>query len=589
MTTSEVRVHNGRTELWIDGVLEPAMAYITYFDERTCCQDFARAGYTIFSVGASFTELPINPRSGFCPHDGVGIFQKKGKPDYSLFEENVRRILQACPNAKIFPRVYVSMPQWWVEENPDEVCTTVLGAKREALYSRKYREDGGAFLRQLIAHIQASSYADHIIGYQIAGGGTQEWFHFDSNGSLSGCTRDCYRAYPGVDPSAEVPDHNRVKVPGLLDTEMQKYLEFTAFEIGNTIAHFAKIAKECVEHKQIVGAFYGYSQSMFDVFQGNIGASVLLNCPDVDFFCAPVSYIKSRAMGIDWGDLCAGESIRKHGKLYFVENDIRTCLTDYPGNCRPSADPEKKYNSPLWLGPPTVEQSVWAIRKAFARQYTHANAMWWFDMWGGWYACPEMMEQMAFFRQLVEDFTFSDRPTDRSQVVVLCDEKLPFRLGKEDPCVAIQQTVRDNMGATGIPSDALILEDYEDCIYYDGVLFAFPEAFDTPEVAKVKAFLKQHNIPFAQVTLQDAAIDGAGLRKYLLDLGMHCYCDTGDVIYCGNGLLAVHTLTAGEKTIRLPRKYLCTEFYGDGVYETDTLQITCRQYETKMFRLQEIT
>ena len=170
---------------------------------------------------------------------------------------------------------------------------------------------------------------------------------------------------------------------------------------------------------------------------------------------------------------------------------------------------------------------------------------------------------------------------------MLCDEKLPFRLGMEDPCVAIQQTVRDNMGATGIPSDALILEDYEDCVHYDAVLFPFPKEFDSPEVAKVKAFLKAHNIPFAQVTLDDAAIDGAGLRKYLLDLGIHCYCDTGDVIYCGNGLLAIHALEAGEKTIHLPKKCHCKDLYGDGVWETDTLQITCNQYETKLFALQE--
>ena len=118
------------------------------------------------------------------------------------------------------------------------------------------------------------------------------------------------------------------------------------------------------------------------------------------------------------------------------------------------------------------------------------------------------------------------------------------------------------------------------------MLFAFPADFDTPEVAKIKDFLKQKNIPYAQVSAQDYAIDADGLRKYLLDLGMHCYCDTGDVIYCGNGILAIHAATAGEKTIHLPEKYRCTELYGDAVCETDILQITCRQHETKLFRLE---
>lgn len=587
LPTSEVKVNNGRVELWVNGVREPAMAYITYFEENGRYDDFARAGYTIFSANASFTGLPSNPRTLFAANSGIGIFDKKGQPDYGRFEEKIYKIIKACPNAKIFPRVYVSMPQWWVEENPGEVCTTKRGHHREALYSRKFRETGGEMLRQFIAHVRASDYAQHIIGYQIAGGATQEWFHLDSNGSLSACTESCYREYPGVAPDAKVPDHNRVQVSGLLDEELQKYLEFTCFDIGNTISYLAHIAKECVEHKQIIGAFYGYSQSMFRVFEGNIGAQVLLNCPDVDFISAPLSYIKQRAMGIDWGDLCAGESIRKHGKLYFIENDIRTCFSDYPGKVRPESDPEKKMTNALWQGPPTIEGSVMAIRKGFARQFTHSNAMWWFDMWGSWYACDEMMAEMKRYLQIMAEFTESDKETTRAQVVVLCDEKLPFRLGGEDPCVKIQETVRDNMGATGIPSDALILEDYEDCVYYDGVLFPFPAEFDSDEVRKVKAFLQEKKIPYVQVTTEDKEIDGAGLRKYLVDMGMHCYCDTGDVIYCGNGLLCIHAATAGEKTIRLPKVYTCRDIYSGETEKTDTLQVNCCLHETKLFKLDD--
>ena len=477
------------------------------------------------------------------------------------------------------------MPQWWVDENPNEVCTTRRGDHREALFSRKFRQTGREMLQEFIAHVHASDYADHIIGYQIAGGATQEWFHFDSNGSRSGCTPQCFREYVG-DPEVQVPDHSLADINGVIENPlMQKYLEFISFDIANTVAYFAKTVKECVDGKQIVGAFYGYSQSMFRMFEGNIGASVLLNCPDVDFFCAPNSYIKNRAMGIDWGDLCAGESIRAHKKLYFVENDIRTCFTDYPGNIRPNVDPWQKYNTSVWLGPPTMEQSVWAVRKAFARQYTHSNAMWWFDMWGGWYDSPELMAEMRRFREIVADFTRSDAPATRAQVAVLCDEKLPFRVGSVHPCVAIQQTVRDNIGNTGIPTDAYIMEDYKECVHYDGVMIPFPAEFDNAETLRVKAFLKQNNIPFKQVMLEDHAIDNNGLRQLLVELGAHCYCDTGDVIYCGNGLLAIHAATAGEKTIRLPEVCILTDMDTGAEQTTDTLQIVCKQFETKLFWL----
>ena len=584
MMTSKIEYRNGRAELVIDGVREPAMAYITYFDEHTHCADFAKVGYKLFSVGAAFTGLPINPRTGFTPACGPGIFDVKDKPDYRAFEENVRAIIAACPDARIFPRVYVSMPQWWVDENPDEVCTTKHGDRREALYSRKFRQTGAEFLREFIAHVHASDYSEHIIGYQIAGGATQEWFHFDSNGSRSPCTERCFREYTG-NPSAKVPDHSLADVSGLIAPEMQIYLEFISFEIANTVAYFAKTVKECVGYRQIVGAFYGYSQSMFRMFEGNIGASVLLNCPDVDFFCAPNAYFKNRALGFDWGDLCAGESIRAHKKLYFVENDIRTCFTDYPGNIRDNVDPWQKYNTSVWLGPPTMEQSVWAVQKAFARQFTHSNAMWWFDMWGGWYASPELMGQMETFLRLAAENLQANTPATRSQVVVLCDEKLPFRLGSKDPCVEIQQTVRDTMGATGIPSDALIMEDYRECVHYDAVLIPFPADFDTEETRNAKAFLRKQGIPYVQLTRADSAIDAADLRGRLVDIGAHCYCDTGDVIYCGNGLLAIHAATAGEKTINLPRVCKLQDLTTGETQTTHRLLTTCQEFETKLFIL----
>ncbi len=585
MVTSKIESYNGRSVLVVDGVREPAMAYITYFDEHTRCADFAKVGYKLFSVGAAFTELPINPRTGFTPVYGQGIFDVKGKPDYREFEENVRTIIKGCPDAKIFPRVYVSMPQWWADENPNEVCTTRRGDHREALFSRKFRQTGAEMLREFIAHVHASDYAENIIGYQIAGGATQEWFHFDSNGSLSPCSLECFREYVG-DPAVQVPEHSLTDVSGIIESPlMQKYLEFISFEIGNTIAHFAKTVKQCVDYKQIVGAFYGYSQSMYRMFEGNIGASVLLNCPDVDFFCAPNSYFKSRAMGNDWGDLCAGESIRAHKKLYFAENDIRTCFADYPGKIRPNVDPWLKYDTAVWLGPPTMEQSVWAVRKAFARQYTHCNAMWWFDMWGGWYDSDELMGEMKRFREITADFTLSDAPGTRAQVVVLCDEKLPFRLGSQDPCVKIQETVRDNMGGTGIPSDALIMEDYRECVHYSGVLIPFPAEFDTDETRQAKAFLQEKGIPFVQLTQADFAIDSNELRRRLVAVGIHCYCDTGDVIYCGNGLLAIHAATAGEKTVHLPKTCAVKDMNTGAEQTTDTLVLTCKQYETKLFYL----
>lgn len=589
MVESRVEFENGRVNLVIGGKCEPACAYITYFDERSHCDDFAKEGYEIFSLCASFSGLPLNSVTGYSPL--FGIYDIKGKPDYSRFDSNVRKIIESCPNAKIFPRVRVSMPLWWVEENENEVCQSPILYKREALFSDKFRQDGANMLREFIAHIHASDYAEHIIGYQIAGGGTEEWFHFDVKGSLCSKSKEKFneylsRRYPGEQSAeVEVPDYALFSGEGVITEKIvQRYLEFICFSVAETVAYFAKVVKECVDYKQIVGTFFGYVQDIPHPLRGSIGLNELLDCPEIDFFCSPNSYVDMRALGMDWGEHSAGESIKQHGKMYFLENDIRTCLSDVPNNCRPGVDPEGKYTSKLWLGPDTVEQSVWAVRKAFARQITHANALWWFDMWGGWYACDELMKEMRDSLDVMKAVTMTERKTTRSSVAVLFDEKYPFRVGLADKNFTIQIKVHNRLGNTGMTFDAFLTEDYRQSVNYEAVLLPFPEEYNTEEIIQIKAFLMENNIPFVQLTVDDYEITADELKQRLKCAGVHCYCESGDVVYHGNGYLAIHAATEGKKVIQLPNKSRIVPLNEKGeTVISDRFEIEMREYETLMF------
>jgi len=591
MIDSRVEFENGRVNLYIDGKRETACAYITYFDERSHCEDFAKEGYEIYSLCASFSGLPLNSITGFSPL--FGIYDVKGQPDYSHFDRNVRQIIAACPTAKIFPRVRVSMPRWWTEEHPDDICITPLGDKREALFSDAFREDGAAMLREFIAHIHASDYAEHIIGYQIAGGGTEEWFHFDEKGSLSGCSEQMFNEYlqahglAGKEEHFSVPEAVHYDKEGPIeDLRTQKYLEFVCFSVAETIAHFAHVVKECVQHRQIVGVFFGYVQEITNPLRGSIGLKTMLECSDIDFHCSPVSYFGMRSLGVDWGEHAAGESIKQHGKLYFLENDIRTCLTDIPEHCRPGIDPMLKYSAKIWYGPDTVEGSLWAMRKSFARQLVHANALWWFDMWGGWYADPDLTAETRLCLKLMQEQTAAGGPTDRSHIAVLFDEKFPFRIGRNDPCFSMQHNLHNRLGSTGMTFDAFITEDYEQSVHYQAVLFPFPAEFDTEEIAKIKAFLNEKHIPYVQLTKEDADPNPDSLRSRLLAAGVHCYCSTGDVVYHGSGFLCIHAAAAGKKTITLPEAAKITSIAPAGeAFTAREFEVEMQAFETLLFRV----
>ena len=76
---------------------------------------------------------------------------------------------------------------------------------------------------------------------------------------------------------------------------MQRYQsELTA----DTIAMFARAAKEATEGRSLVGAFYGYTMELSNngpralANSGHLALAKLLECPDLDMIHAPISYFE---------------------------------------------------------------------------------------------------------------------------------------------------------------------------------------------------------------------------------------------------------------------------------------------------------
>ena len=81
MLRSEIINGGGAPRLSIDGKITTAIAYTTYFEERSAYLDFIKAGYRIFFVNVAMTKLPINSHeTGFTPFR-VGVFDEEGKED----------------------------------------------------------------------------------------------------------------------------------------------------------------------------------------------------------------------------------------------------------------------------------------------------------------------------------------------------------------------------------------------------------------------------------------------------------------------------------------------------------------------------
>ncbi len=112
---------------------------------------------------------------------------------FELFREEAEALLRVVPDAYIMLRIGMHPSPEWCEQNPDETLSYSDGLKRKmslftesyvadypamySLASEKWRHDAGEALKATVNKVKKLPYADRIIGYFFAAGGTSEWYY----------------------------------------------------------------------------------------------------------------------------------------------------------------------------------------------------------------------------------------------------------------------------------------------------------------------------------------------------------------------------------------------------------------------------
>lgn len=587
---SEVRDCGGVPTLFVNGEAYPSVAYMTYFEQFNDYENFTEAGYSFFSVPVLFSGRWINA-SADTPTFKKGIFDIKGSPDFSLFDEAIEKILAVCPDALIFPRVNISMPEWWEKENPDDVNIKSDGTTcRESMYSSKWREDAAEMLREFADYVNASKYAPYIVGYQIAGGNTEEWFHFDANAGYCKNAEKSFNEflkeyYPDSDFNG-LPDIGKLKKSGNYhkDEHLARFLEYASFAIADAITYFASVVKEETGANVVVGTFYGYSLEVTTPLNGTHALKVLLDDKNIDFICSPCSYIGSRDADSDWTEMFPADSVRLHGKMCFQECDIRTNLTQFICEKDPALDPNRVYTASIWKGPDTKEESVANIRKAFCRQLIKGNALWWFDMWGGWFADSEMMDEMKAYRDIYAESLGDANRKGKAEVAVFVDES-GYKYMTDCALRDAVYAQRKALGLMGTPYDMYDVFDFESvCDNYKAVIFM--SSAKTENLKNAVSICKEKNLPFIMSTALKKDFSVKELRSFCEANGVRIYCETDDIVYVNDNFAAIHAVTDGEKIISLDGEKTIRKIIPEEKETTvsDTIKIKMENGETVLFR-----
>ncbi len=499
----------------------PLYAYMTYQPPKGCYEPFLDAGVKLMIVSVYAGDRGINPHSAIRPFR-PGFMTTPGEYDFRHLEEDLKIATCGRKPGEVYVllRVMLEMPLWWEEAHPEARCLDASGTPLHCSFSSaEWLDASEAAIRALHEWLEKSGWSDYIAGYHLAGGSTEEYIrpklHEYQLCDYSACSRAHFcrwlaEQYAGVEAlnaawgtaltdfaqaSIPTPVQRRYYRKGAFrdpaaEQQVIDHARFISEELVAFVGELATRAKAICDGQKLVGAFYGYT-SINDPNIGHNAVGKLLACEAVDFLASPFCYTKARDITVDWPFQGPIESTMLHGKPWFTEADVRTCLSRPLSQCMTFADPEANplYDLPVWWGPKTVELSVSQMARAYARVFTHGSAIWWFDMWGGWYDDDAMMDFHRFARQHYEEATFApaeSAPGLGAQLAVFVDKDALNGIGCGYQMVAEQLEALTSLGA---PFDVYVMSDFtavDPAPYRMALLLSPATALDAVALARWK-------------------------------------------------------------------------------------------------------
>lgn len=424
---AEIRSFGGAPAVFLDGKPTTALMHWTRNPQSADTILFRNEGIHFYSfMGNLAVPAPEGtPEEELEFHDG-------GLPRMLLTPENIDKLMTRLvaddPEIKILPRIIMNPPVWWEKRHPEERMRfysypkrCYVDGPRASLASDSWRETWEKRLAETVRHFEAK-WSEYIFGYHTGLGhcGEHDYMWWDNAadfspmhhrvflrwleakykniGELNRAWRSEFRSFAEIPVTDAVRfDQAGPRTPALFLPEKEQDLidfqEFCSDLMADTLLNEARVVKQTLREcgsTKLFGAFYGYVNLVANSSQTTVGHSALnrvLESPDVDFLCGPLSYGARQAGGAALHQMIPG-AITLHNKLFFSEDDTGTHL--YPG-------PHHGYL------PEDAATACHMFRRNFAATWSSGGTQWWMDLYGsGWFLDPALGAEFRLEREFAE-------------------------------------------------------------------------------------------------------------------------------------------------------------------------------------------
>lgn len=390
--------------------------------------------------------------------------------DYTLTDHYLELLFSHAPDVLYLPRVKLNVPAGWCEAHPEDVFVYAEGPRKleeikaligteahgshppkptdllaqQSFSSQQWISDASEALRRFIDHVEASPWADRIIGYHLAygtAGETTQWGTWDSNPRHKGdygisATKAFleyaekrgkhYDAVPPIDERFYIEKDGishryHVGTPTLdqlfFHTEQDEqsilYSEFTRDMNMDALEAFCKVAKDKVPQK-VVGVFHGYiTEPENCANMQHTGFDRMLNSPYIDFVAGPKGYNRVGPTDPGLGQAVPNSVNRK--KLWVDEIDNRTHLCTWRG---PKDYPAENF-----------DQTRAAYWREFTKNVIFHQGYWWMDLGGGWLDSEEIRNEVKLLNETSKALYQEEEGQKRvAEVLMVINENAMHRI-----------------------------------------------------------------------------------------------------------------------------------------------------------------
>ena len=214
------------------------------------------------------------------------------------------------------------------------------------------------------------------------------------------------------------PAQRRAAPAGVLRDPIREraVIDFTEFQqqaMADCVCALAHAVRHASGGRKLVVFFYGYVFEFGAVgngpgTSGHYALRRVLECPDIDVLCSPISYF-DRGPGQSAPMMTAAESVTLSGKMWLVEDDTRTFLTAGDSGYD-RAD--------------TLAATQGELLRNTGQCAVRNFATWWMDLGAaGWFDDPRLWAEMKQLAALDQPLLKSPLPY-HPQVAVVIDQQV---------------------------------------------------------------------------------------------------------------------------------------------------------------------